>query len=436
MPKVAKELTALEVKRIKAAGMHAVGGVAGLLLQVRVPEDGDVPSSRSWILRTRLGAERIHMGLGPYPTVGLAEAREVAKARLLECRKGINPIQKRKADRSAMLAHQARSKTFQEVAEAYLKAHLKAFSNPKHQAQWRATIETYVHPIIGKRLVSSITMSDILEVLEQPTRGNPRNKQLAGKFWEVKTETASRVQGRIKSILDYAIVKEYRTGSNPAIWDGVLSTQLASPKRIAKVVHQPAVPYAEAPGFIQNLRKNASLSAKALEFLALTAVRSGSVRLARWNEIDFRQKLWIIPAENTKIKVEHRVPLSADAIKLLKKLPKLHETDLIFPGQKQKPLSDMALSQLMRGMCERGELKQHAVPHGLRSSFRDWAADLTSYPDEIRKAASGHAVGDAVKSAYQRTDLLEKRRHLMEDWSKFLRSSNNRQKLRHPRARP
>lgn len=277
-------------------------------------------------------------------------------------------------------------------------------------------------------------MADILEVLEQPTRGNLRSKQLAGKFWEVKTETASRVQGRIKSILDYSIVKEYRTGSNPAIWDGVLSTQLASPKKITKVVHQPAVRYADAPEFIQHLRKNGSLSAKALEFLTLTAVRSGSVRLAKWNEIDFRQKLWIIPAEHTKTKAEHRVPLSSDAIKLLKRLPKQADTDLIFPGQKQKPLSDMALSQLMRGMHERGELKQRAVPHGLRSTFRDWAADLTNYPDEIRKAASGHNVGDAVKNAYQRTDLLEKRRYLMEDWGAFLRGGINN-KTQKPRNR-
>lgn len=360
------------------------------------------------------------MGLGPYPTVGLAEAREAAKARLLECRQGINPIQKRKADRSALLANQAKAKTFREVADAYLKAHTKAFSNLKHRQQWQRTLETYVHPLIGSRLVSSITMADIVAVLEQPTEKNPRNDKPDGKFWEVKTETASRVQGRIKSILDYAIVKEYRSGSNPALWDGVLSTQLPSPKKIAKVKHHPALPYSQAPKFMKNLRENQSTSAAALQFLILTAVRSGSVRLAKWEEIDLQKKIWTIPPENTKTKEEHRVPLSHEAIQLLKKQPKFTNTALIFPGKSAKPLSDMALSELMKGMFERGEMNQHAVPHGWRSTFRDWAAEQTSYPDEIRKAASGHTVGDSVQKAYQRTDLLEKRRELMNDWAKFI----------------
>jgi integrase len=420
MPRVAKELTALEVKRIKTAGMHAVGGVAGLLLQVRMRDGSDVPSARSWILRTRLGAERIHMGLGPYPTVGLSEAREAARARLLECRQGINPIQKRKADRSALLATQAKAKTFKEVADAYIKAHTKAFSNEKHRQQWQTTLEAYAYPLIGNRLVSSITMADIVTVLEQPTEKNPRSDKPAGKFWEVKTETASRVQGRIKSILDYAIVKEYRTGSNPALWDGVLSTQLPSPKKIAKVKHHPALPYSQAPKFMKKLRENQSTSAAALQFLILTAVRSGSVRLAKWEEIDLQKKIWTIPPENTKTKEEHRVPLSPEAIKLLNKQPKFTNSALIFPGKGGRPLSDMALSELMKGMFERGEMNQHAVPHGWRSTFRDWAADKTNYPDEIRKLASGHAVNDAVKVAYQRTDLLDRRRQLMGDWSKFL----------------
>jgi integrase len=317
------------------------------------------------------------------------------------------------------LANQAKAKTFREVADAYLKAHTKAFSNLKHRKQWQTTLETYVYPLIGNRLVSSITMADIVTVLEQPTEKNPRNYKPAGKFWDVKTETASRVQGRIKSILDYAIVKEYRTGSNPALWDGVLSTQLPSPKKIAKVKHHPALPYSQAPNFMKKLRENQSTSAAALQFLILTAVRSGSVRLATWTEIDLPKKLWTIPAEHTKTKEEQRVPLSPQAVKLLKDLPRFSGCDLIFPSN-NKPLSDMALSQLMRGMYERGEMKQHAVPHGWRSTFRDWAADMTDYPDEIRKVASGHTVGDSVKAAYQRTDLLEKRRNLMNDWSDFI----------------
>lgn len=419
MPKIAKELTALQVKRLTQTGMHAVGGVPGLLLQIRTPPGSNTPTSRSWILRTRLGAERIHMGLGPYPTVGLAEAREMARKKLLDCREGVNPIQKRKAERSARLATQARAKIFKECAEAYMAAHLKVFSNLKHRKQWESTLETYVYPILGSRLVSSINMTDVLRVLEQQVI-HPKTKKPIGKFWETKTETAKRVQGRMKSILDYAIVKEYRTGSNPAIWDGVLSTQLAAPKKIATVKHHPAVPYADAPTFMKHLRLNKSNSAKALEFLILTSVRSGSVRLATWAEIDLDKKLWVIPPQHTKTREEHRVPLSSPALKVLKSIPKIAETGLVFPSNKNKPLSDMALSQLMRGMQERGEMKEHAVPHGWRSTFRVWAAEMTDYPDEIRKVASGHTVGDPVKAVYQRTDLLEKRRKLMNDWAKFL----------------
>ena len=419
MPKIAKELTALQVKRLTQAGMHAVGGVPGLLLQIRTPPGSNTPTSRSWILRTRLGAERIHMGLGSYPTVGLAEAREMARKKLFDCREGVNPIQKRKAERSARLATQARAKTFKECAEAYLDTHLKAFSNLKHRKQWESTVETYVNPILGSRLVSSISMTDVLNVLEQQVF-NAKTKKPLGKFWETKTETAKRVQGRMKSIFDYAIVKEYRTGSNPAIWDGVLSTQLASPKKITIVKHHPAVPYADAPSFMRKLRKNQSISALALDFLVLTAVRSGSVRLAMWDEIDLDKKLWVIPPEHTKTREEHRVPLSPQAIKVLKTVPKITGTRLVFPSNKNKPLSDMALSQLMRGMRERGEMKDHAVPHGWRSTFRDWAAEMTDYPDEIRKVASGHTVGDAVKAAYQRTDLLDKRRKLMNEWGSYL----------------
>jgi integrase len=224
-------------------------------------------------------------------------------------------------------------------------------------------------------------------------------------------------------VLDYATVNDYRSGTNPAQWTGYLSTQLPSPKNLQKKEHHPAVPYQQMGAFMSKLRTNPSLSAKALELLILTAVRSGSVRSAEWSEIDLGNAMWIIPAEHTKARQEHRVPLQPQAVRLLKSLPKLEGTNLIFPSRTGKALSDMAFSQLMRGMRERGELTVEAVPHGFRSSFRDWAAELTSYPDEIRKAASGHTVGDAVKEAYQRTDLLEKRRRLMNEWSNFVDQS-------------
>jgi integrase len=266
-------------------------------------------------------------------------------------------------------------------------------------------------------LVSDIVMRDVRNVLEQETVVDINTK---GKLWYVKTETAKRLLGRIKTVLDYATVNDYRSGTNPAQWTGYLSTQLPSPKNLQKKEHHPAVPYQQMGDFMSKLRTNPSLSAKALEFLILTAVRSGSVRQAEWSEVDLDKALWIIPAEHTKARQEHRVPLQPQALKLLKSLPKLAGSNLIFPSRTGKALSDMAFSQLMRGMRERGELTVEAVPHGFRSTFRDWAAEQTAYPDEIRKAASGHTVGDSVKEAYQRTDLLDKRRNLMNEWAKFL----------------
>jgi len=266
-------------------------------------------------------------------------------------------------------------------------------------------------------LVADITMRHVLDVLLQET---VHRNGTSGKLWYVKAETAKRLLDRIRTVLDFATVNEYRSGTNPATWKGYLDTQLPSPRGLKKVKHQPAVPYRQVGDFMVNLRNNASISAKALEFLILTAVRSGSVRMATWGEIDLEEKLWTIPAAHTKTKEEHRVPLQPQAIKLLKSLSRMVGTDLVFPSPTGKALSDMALSQLMRGMRERGELAVDAVPHGFRSTFRDWAAEQTTYSDEIRKAASMHAVGDAVKAAYQRTDLLEKRRRLMIDWAKFI----------------
>ena len=266
-------------------------------------------------------------------------------------------------------------------------------------------------------LVADIEMRHVLDVLLQPTKHRDGR---TGKLWETKTETAKRLLDRVRTVLDFATVNQYRSGTNPAVWKGYLDTQLASPRGLQRVKHQPALPYYQAGDFMSKLRKNESISAKALQFLILTGVRSGSVRLAEWSEIDLTKKLWTIPAEHTKARREHRVPLQTQAIALLKSLPKIAGNNKVFPSPRGRALSDMALSQLMRGMRERGELTVEAVPHGFRSTFRDWAAEQTNYPDEIRRVASGHTVGDAVKEAYQRTDLLEKRRRLMNDWANFL----------------
>lgn len=417
MPKIAKELSALEVKRLARPGWHAVGGVAGLLLQIRPPVREGSPPARSWILRLRVGGQRQPIGLGSYPQVTLADAREQARKLALEAKGGVNLLARKRAQRSALIAAASKNKTFQQCAEAYMEAHASDYTNEKHRKQWPATLEAYAFPVIGKMLVADITMRNVLDVLLQETT---HRSGTVGKLWYIKAETAKRLLDRIRTVLDYATVNEFRSGTNPATWRGFLDTQLPSPKGLKQVRHQPAVPYAQMGDFMVKLRRNESISAKALEFLIFTGVRSGSVRMADWSEIDFQRKLWIIPADHTKTKEEHRVPLQPQAIKLLKALPRMAGTDKVFPSPTGKALSDMALSQLMRGMRERGELAVEAVPHGFRSTFRDWAAEQTSYPDEIRRAASGHTVGDAVKEAYQRTDLLEKRRNLMNDWSNFL----------------
>ncbi|WP_350296283.1 tyrosine-type recombinase/integrase [Limnohabitans sp. Rim8] len=417
MPKIAKELSALEVKRLNTPGWHAVGGVAGLLLQIRPPTQPAAAMPRSWILRMRIGGQRQPVGLGSYPQVSLAEARDQAKKLSAEAKSGVNLVAKKRAQRSSMIAAATKNKTFKECAEAYMEAHASDYTNDKHRKQWASTLESYAYPVLGRILVSDISMRHVLDVLMQDTKHRNGDK---GKLWHIKAETAKRLLDRIRTVLDYATVNEYRSGNNPATWKGYLDTQLPAPRGLKQTKHQPAVPYTLVGDFMSKLRSNNSTSARALEFLVLTAVRSGSVRSATWDEIDLDKKLWTIPAAHTKAKREHKVPLPNQAVSLLSNLPKMAGTALLFPNPKGKVLSDMALSQLMRGMRERGELPIEGVPHGFRSTFRDWAAEQTNYPDEIRKAASGHAVGDAVKEAYQRTDLLEKRRHLMTEWASFL----------------
>jgi integrase len=420
MPKIARELSALEVKRLNRPGWHAVGGVPGLLLQIKPPAREGAPISRSWILRVQVAGQRQPVGLGGFPQVSLASAREQARRLAAEAKGGVNLIARKRAQRSALIAAASRNKTFRDCAEAYMEAHASDYTNDKHRKQWPSTLETYAYPLIGKMLVADITMRDVLDVLLQETTHRDGS---TGKLWHIKAETAKRLLDRIRTVLDYATVNEYRAGTNPATWRGYLDTQLPSPRGLKSVKHHPALPYAQVGDFMVNLRRNQSTSARALEFLILTGVRSGSVRLANWPEIDFKNKLWVIPAAHTKAKHEHRVPLAPQAIRLLKGLERMAGTDKVFPSASGKALSDMALSQLVRGMRERGELAVDAVPHGFRSTFRDWAAERTAYPDEIRKAASGHVAEDRVKAAYQRTDLLEKRRHLMQEWASFLDQS-------------
>jgi integrase len=417
MPKIARELTDVAVRKIDTPGWHAVGGVAGLLLQVRNPTGTGSKVSKSWVLRIKNGSRRVPLGLGSYPLVPLKEARDKARRLVMEARDGIDLLESKRARRQALIDAQAKTKTFLDAANEYLEAHSADYTNEKHRKQWASTLEAYAYPVIGKMPVADIEMIHVLQVLTQETKDKEGE---SAKLWYAKPQTAYRLLGRIKTVLDAATVAGYRSGTNPATWTGYLDTQLPSPKKVRPVKHHKAVPYERIAEVMTALKKNTSISSKALQFLILTAVRSGSVRQAEWSEIDLNKKLWIIPPEHTKTRHEHRVPLQPEAIELLKGLPKMVGVKKIFPSPRGTALSDMALSQLMRGMHERGEITAEAVPHGFRATFRTWCAEKTAYPDEIRKAASGHTVGDAVQKAYQRTDLLEKRRELMNDWARFV----------------
>jgi integrase len=393
MPKKAKDLSALEVSRLTAPGHYAVGGVAGLYLYVL--DTG----ARSWVLRTMVGTKRRHMGLGGYPDVPLAQAREKARAAKAEVDQGVDPIGKRIEQASQLKAQQATHKTFEEAAKAYIETHEKTWKNPKHRAQWGNTLKTYAYPYIGSLLVKDIDQEHVLKVLEP--------------IWTTKTETATRLRGRIESVLDWATTRKYRSGENPARWRGHLQKLLAAPSKIQEVVNHKAVPYEDMAQFMADLRTREGLAARALEFAILCASRSGEVRGALWSEIDQEKAIWIIPAERMKAGKEHRVPLSAPAVKLLEALPRSDNSDLVFVGSNDKPLSDMALTAVMRRM------EVDAVPHGFRSTFRDWAGDCTNHPKDVAEFALAHTLSSKVEAAYRRGDALEKRRQMMEDWANY-----------------
>ena len=393
MPKKAKDLSALEVSRLTAPGHHAVGGVAGLYLYVL--DTG----ARSWVLRTMVGEKRRHMGLGGYPDVPLAQAREKARAAKAEVSQGTDPIAQRVALASQLKAQQATQKTFEEAAKAYMEAHEKAWKNPKHRAQWGSTLKTYAYPHIGSLLVKDIDQEHVMKVLEP--------------IWATKTETATRLRGRIESVLDWATTRKYRSGENPARWKGHLDNLLPAPSDIQKVESHRAVGYKDMARFMVGLRTREGLAARALEFAILCASRSGEVRGALWTEINWEDAIWTIPAERMKAGKEHRVPLSTPAVKLLEALQRSGNSDLVFAGSNGKPLSDMALTAVMRRM------EVDAVPHGFRSTFRDWAGDCTNYPRDVAEFALAHKVSDKVEAAYRRSDALEKRRRMMEDWANF-----------------
>ena len=416
MPKKAKELSAIAISKLKAEGRHAVGGVDGLYFRI-------AGNSRAWVLRVAVGTRtnsdgntvvhRRDMGLGSYPEISLAEAREIARELRKQVRNGIDPLEQKKHDKETLRIQQRNSKTFRECAEVVIEKKSRELSF-RQLKSWRSSLETYVFPLLGERIIGTIIRTDVAAALEP--------------IWETKHKTARELRGRIEAVLDYAKAMEYRDGENPAAWKGVLEPILGRVK--VKVKPHPALPYDEIGVFISELRKREEMPARALEFIILTATREGEVFGAVWEEIDMTAKIWTIPTERMKMEKEHRVPLSDEAIRLLESLPRIVNSRYIFPAAHGGRMSHKLLTLLIRGLHESAintggkgyiDPKQSSIitTHGFRSTFRDWAAETTAHSWEVCEHALAHKLPDKVEEAYQRGDLLVKRARLMADWSEY-----------------
>ena len=389
----AGKLSELRVKHSKL-GMHGDGGNLWLQVSGKLEQP-----ARSWLLRFTHNRRARYMGLGPYPDVTLAQAREKAQDARRLLRAGKDPIEERRAQVAAQALAAAKAMTFQQCAKAYIEAHKAGWKNPKHAAQWSSTLEAYAYPVFGHLPVQAVDVGLVMKAVEP--------------IWGAKTETASRLRGRVEAVLDWATVRGFRTGENPARWRGHLDHLLPARSKVQKVEHHAALPYSAIGAFMAELRGQEGASARALEFAILTAGRTGEIIGAAWNEIDLEARHWTVPAERMKGSREHRVPLAEPALKILQEQAKVNQRGFVFPGGKAgKPLSSMALLMLLRRM-KRDDL----TSHGFRSTFRDWAAEQTSFPNEVAEMALAHAVSDKVEAAYRRGDLFEKRRLLMDAWA-------------------
>ena len=380
--------------------MYADGG--GLYLQV------SASGAASWVYRFMLNGTAQWMGLGPLHDVPLADARVAASEKRELRRAGINPIKARNDALDASRLEAARSITFKDAAEAYMEAHKAGWRNAKHRNQWRNSLETYAYPVLGALPVQSVDVALVMRVLEP--------------IWATKTETASRVRGRIESVLDWASARGYRLGENPARWRGHLDNLLPKRSKVQKVKHHPALPYGEVGAFMVGLRRQQGTAASALEFVVLTACRAGEAIGALWGEVNIEEALWTVPAERVKSEQEHRVPLSPAALTIINAMQEVHTTGhgdgFVFPGGKRdRPLSNTALRAVLKRLR-----RSDVTVHGFRSSFRDWAAERTNYPREAAEMALGHTVSDKVEAAYRRGDLFQKRRRLMDEWARFCHS--------------
>lgn len=392
--RLVERLTARRAATLTAPGNHPDG--MGIYLRI------DAKGGKSWAFRYKRGDVAHWCGLGSSHDVSLAEARELARQCRVMLRNGLDPITERR--RAVARARAGAGPTFEEAARAYIEAHMPEWKNEKHAAQWGATLAAYAFPIMGAIPVNLLDTGHVLAVLRP--------------VWLAKSETASRLRGRIESVLDAATARGWRTGENPARWRGHLDNLLAARSKVSRVVHHAAMPWRELPGLMAKLAESGAVSARCLQFLILTAARSGEARGASWQEIDLDAGVWAIPGERMKAGREHRVPLSAPALAILREmLTHRHGADaLVFPGGRPgRPLSDVALAKALR--VAGGE---DATVHGLRSTFRDWCAEMTAYPREIAETALAHVNRDKTEAAYVRTDHIDQRRRLMAAWADFL----------------
>ncbi len=393
MARGSNKLTALAVAKQKTPGRYADGG--GLYLQI------SPTGSKSWLFRyTRQGKAR-EMGLGALAVVSLLQAREKAAVARQVIAAGGDPIEVREADQAQAKLEEVRGMTFAQCADAYIQAHSPGWRNPKHAAQWPATLKTYAEPVFGALPVQMVDLALVLKVLEP--------------IWSTKPETASRLRGRIEAVLDWAAVRGYRPPDNPARWKGHLDKLLPPRAKVRKVEHHAALPYGEIGAFMAGLREREGIAARALEFTILTAARTSEALNAEWSEFDLDAKLWSIPGARMKAGVDHRVPLSDPAVAIVRAMVAVKHSRYVFPGHRTgRPLSNMVHLQLLKRM-NRTDL----TIHGFRSTFRDWCAEQTAFPREVAEAALAHTVGSKVEAAYRRGDLFEKRRKMMEAWAMY-----------------
>lgn len=397
MPKLAKELSPIEVSRIHNKGLNFVGVIPGLGLQVK-------GNARSWVLRTRIAGKTRDIGLGGFPAVTLAQARESARAMRVKVTQGIDPIQERRERQISLRAARGKLITFSEAMDRFLEDRGAEWRNSKHKQQWENTLTTYAVPTLGALHVKDIGLAHILNVLRP--------------IWKTKTETASRLRGRIENILDWAKVHGYRETENPARWKGNLDKVLSAPTKTKVVKHHPALPYADIGSFMEALTARPGIAAQALQYCILTAGRSGEVRGATWREIDLRKAEWTIPAERMKAGKEHRVSLSPRALEILQQLAIGHADEIIFKAPRGGMLSDMTLGAVLKRMDVR------VTVHGFRSTFRDWAGETTGFSREVIEHALAHQLKDKAEAAYARGTLMQKRQKLMDAWGSFCAQPN------------